>query len=64
MTEADILRIEQQIETLQVLHKAQKLEARLEQLGFLVKNGHMFCVENTETGEFVTAAKMLQQSKG
>ncbi|XP_016808607.1 espin isoform X1 [Pan troglodytes] len=32
MTEADILRIEQQIENLQVLHKAQKLEARLEQL--------------------------------
>ena len=32
MTEADILRIEQQVENLQVLHKAQKLEARLEQL--------------------------------
>uniref|UniRef100_A0A8C5XWB5 Espin n=1 Tax=Microcebus murinus TaxID=30608 RepID=A0A8C5XWB5_MICMU len=32
MTESDILRIEQQIENLQVLHKAQKLEARLEQL--------------------------------
>lgn len=32
MTEADVLRIEQQIENLQVLHKAQKLEARLEQL--------------------------------
>ncbi|XP_057355645.1 espin isoform X2 [Manis pentadactyla] len=32
MTEADILRIEQQIENLQVLHKAQKLEAHLEQL--------------------------------
>ncbi|XP_053755019.1 espin isoform X3 [Panthera pardus] len=32
MTEADILRIEQQIENLQVLHKAQKLEARLQQL--------------------------------
>ncbi|XP_023555271.1 espin isoform X2 [Octodon degus] len=32
MTETDILRIEQQIENLQVLHKAQKLEARLEQL--------------------------------
>ncbi|XP_058160511.1 espin isoform X2 [Dasypus novemcinctus] len=32
MTEADILRIEQQIDNLQVLHKAQKLEARLEQL--------------------------------
>ncbi|XP_076421842.1 espin isoform X6 [Peromyscus maniculatus bairdii] len=32
MTEADILRIEQQIENLQVLHKAKKLEARLEQL--------------------------------
>nr|XP_039329665.1 espin isoform X8 [Saimiri boliviensis boliviensis] len=32
MTEADILRIEQQIENLQVLHKAKKLEERLEQL--------------------------------
>ncbi|XP_072831596.1 espin isoform X1 [Vicugna pacos] len=32
MTEDDILRIEQQIENLQVLHKAQKLEARLVQL--------------------------------
>ncbi|XP_048206104.1 espin [Perognathus longimembris pacificus] len=32
MTEADVLRIEQQIENLQVLHKAQRLEARLEQL--------------------------------
>ncbi|XP_066231004.1 espin isoform X2 [Saccopteryx leptura] len=32
MTEADILRIEQQIENLQVLHKTQKLEARLRQL--------------------------------
>ncbi|KAH0505063.1 Espin [Microtus ochrogaster] len=32
MTEADILRIEQQIENLQVLHKANKLEARLVQL--------------------------------
>lgn len=32
MTEADVLRIEQQIENLQVLHKAQRLEARLQQL--------------------------------
>ncbi|XP_060057327.1 espin isoform X2 [Erinaceus europaeus] len=32
MTEADILRIEQQIDNLQVLHKAQQLEARLEEL--------------------------------
>lgn len=32
MTEADVLRIEQQIENLQVLHKAHKLEARLKQL--------------------------------
>lgn len=32
MTEADVLRIEQQIENLQVLHKAQRLEARLKQL--------------------------------
>ncbi|XP_056651899.1 espin [Monodelphis domestica] len=32
MTEEDINRIEQQIENLQVVHKAQKLEAQLEQL--------------------------------
>ncbi|XP_020830672.1 espin-like protein [Phascolarctos cinereus] len=32
MTEEDINRIEQQIENLQVMHKAQKLEAQLEQL--------------------------------
>lgn len=32
MTEADVLRIEQQIENLQVLYKAQRLEGRLEQL--------------------------------
>lgn len=40
------------------------LKARLEQLGFIVKDGHMFSVENAETGEFVPAAKLLQQSKG
>lgn len=29
------------------------LHKRLEQMGFLVKNGHMFVVENSETGEIV-----------
>lgn len=36
------------------------LKTRLEQLGFIVKDGHMYCVENTETGEFVSAAKLLE----
>lgn len=35
------------------------LKTRLEQLGFIVKDGHMYCVEDTQTGEFVQAAKML-----
>lgn len=38
------------------------LKRRLEQMGFLVKDGHMYCVENTQTGEFVTAAKLLEQN--
>lgn len=29
------------------------LKTRLEQLGFLVKDGHMYAVENSETGEIV-----------
>lgn len=40
---------------------AAHLKTRLEQLGFIVKNGHMFCVENAETGEFVPAAKLLER---
>ena len=40
---------------------AAHLKTRLEQLGFLVKDGHMFCIENTETGQFVTAAKLLEE---
>lgn len=39
---------------------AAHLKTRLEQLGFLVKDGHMFCVEDTQTGEFVAAAKLLE----
>ena len=42
---------------------AAHLKTRLEQLGFIVKDGHMFCVENTETGEFVSAAKLLEGNK-
>ena len=37
------------------------LKRRLEQLGFIVKDGHMYCVENSETGEFVAASKLLEQ---
>lgn len=37
------------------------LKRRLEQLGFIVKDGHMFCVENSETGEFVAVSRMLEQ---
>ncbi len=40
---------------------AAHLKTRLEQLGFIVKDGHMFCVENSETGEFVSASKLLEQ---
>ena len=40
------------------------LKTRLEQLGFIVKDGHMFIAENTVTGEFVTAAKYLEQCHG
>lgn len=43
---------------------AAHLKTRLEQLGFIVKDGHMFVAENTETGEFVAAAKYLEQSNG
>ncbi len=43
---------------------AAHLKTRLEQLGFLVKDGHMFCMKDAQTGEFVTAAQLLQQSKG
>ena len=42
---------------------AAHLKTRLEQLGFLVKDGHMFCVENTETGAFVPAAKLLENKE-
>ena len=38
---------------------AAHLKTRLEQLGFIVKNGHMFAVENTNTGE-VVPKKMLE----
>lgn len=37
------------------------LKRRLEQLGFIVKNGHMFAVENAETGEIVPT-KMLGEN--
>lgn len=36
-------------------------KTRLEQLGFIVKDGHMFCVEDTSTGQFVPTSKMLEQ---
>lgn len=36
----------------------QHLNERLTELGFLVRDGHMFCVENSETGEIVPV-KML-----
>lgn len=41
---------------------AAHLKSRLEQLGFIVKDGHMFVAENAKTGEFVAAAKYLEQS--
>lgn len=41
---------------------AAHLKARLEQLGFMVdENGHMYCVEDTTTGQFVSASKLLEQ---
>lgn len=41
---------------------AAHLKRRLEQLGFIVdEDGHMYGVENAETGEFVSAAKLLEQ---
>lgn len=43
---------------------AAHLKTRLEQLGFLVKDGRMFCIENTETGQFVSAAKLLEKDAG
>lgn len=42
---------------------AAHLKTRLEQMGFIVKDGHMFIAENTETGEFVPVAKYLEQSQ-
>lgn len=36
------------------------LKTRLEQLGFIVKDGHMFGAENAETGEIVPT-KLLQE---
>ena len=38
---------------------AAHLKTRLEQLGFIVKDGRMYAVENTETGE-VVSKKMLE----
>lgn len=43
---------------------AAHLKTRLEQLGFIVKDGHMFIATDAETGEFVAAAKYLEQSNG
>jgi hypothetical protein len=37
-----------------------KKTTRLEQLGFIVKDGHMFGAENAETGEIVPT-KLLQE---
>lgn len=37
------------------------LATRLQQLGFIVKDGHMFAVENSETGEVVAPKKLLEQ---
>ena len=39
------------------------LRVRLEQLGFIVKNGHMFAVENAETGEIVPTKMLAQNGK-
>ena len=39
------------------------LKRRLEQLGFIVKNGHMFAVENSETGEIVPTKMLAENGK-
>lgn len=39
------------------------LNARLEQLGFLMKDGHMFAVENSETGETVPVKRLQDDPK-
>lgn len=37
---------------------AAHLQTRLQQLGFIVRNGHMFAAENAETGEIVPVNKL------
>lgn len=39
------------------------LKTRLEQLGFIVENGHMFAVENAETGEIVQKKMLGEQER-
>lgn len=42
---------------------AAHVKRRLEQLGFIVENGHMFAVENSDTGEIVPK-KLLEGDDG
>ncbi len=42
---------------------AAHLKTRLEQLGFIVKDGHMYAVENAETGE-VVPKKLMEVQDG
>ena len=42
---------------------AAHLKTRLEQLGFIVKDGHMFAAENAQTGEVVPTKLLEQEAK-
>lgn len=39
------------------------LKTRLEQLGFIVKDGHMICLEKAETGEVVSTKLLTEEKK-
>lgn len=36
-----------------------QLERRLQQMGFMIKDGHMYAVENATTGEIVKTTKLM-----
>ena len=43
---------------------AAHLKTRLEQLGFVVRDGHMYAVENSETGDIVSSKLMADNHTG
>lgn len=43
---------------------AAHLKTRLEQLGFIVKDGHMYAAESVESGEIVSTKRIMEDQNG